>query len=303
VSALDPFVVAAAYPWRVALHSALAALACYAWTRRERLHPGRPKRWLLACLLVLPLLTAAVAPAGDAGFRNDVAWFDSARLLALPLVGEVRLVALAVALGLVTVGVSVWQEVVPALRRRHRAAGEPPAALVAAARALPGWERLEVRLVAGAGLVAAAGGWPRRPRLLLSEGILATLDEEALLAVVRHEHEHATPRRFWAMHVLFALRLLQLYNPAALWLFREYAVETEIECDRAAVRGGDPKPLARALLALYEGLHREELAARAVLRRRVELLLGGAAPGPDAIGRFEVCAATAILALVLPWVV
>ena len=105
------------------------------------------------------------------------------------------------------------------------------------------------------------------------------------------------------MHLLFAFRLAQLYSPVALWLFREYAVETEIECDRAAAAGGDPRPMARALLAVYEGTHHGDLAARAILRRRVDLLLGrdDATAGP--LGLFEVSAATVVLALVLPWVV
>lgn len=303
MSGFDPFVVGAAYAWRVALHSALAAFACYAWTRRESLRPGRPKRWLLAALLVLPLGTAALPGAGDADFRSEVAWFDSTRLLALPVAGPLRVADLAVAVGLATAALSLWQELAPVLRHRRRLAASPPPALVAAARALPGWSRVAVHLVAGDELFAAAGGVPWRPRLLVSEGLVAALDERSLLAVVRHEHAHATPRRWWPMHVLFAARLLQLHSPAALWLFREYAVETEIACDRAAVAEGDARPLARALLAVYEHLDARELAARATLRRRVDLLLGRDAAPPGPLGLFEVCAATALLALVLPWVV
>jgi Zn-dependent protease with chaperone function len=303
VTALDAFVVGTAYPWRVVLHSALAAVACYAWARRLRMRPGHVKRRLLAALLVLPLLTAAVPGARDPAFRDEVAWFDSARILALPLFGELRVAALVVAVGAGTVAVSLWQEVLPALRRRRHATGVVPTDLVAAARRLPGWRRVELRRVAGAELVAAAGGWPGRPRLLLSEGLLATLDEPSLLAVVRHEHAHSTPRRWWAVHLLFLVRLAQLYSPVALWLFREYAVETEIACDRAATAGGDPRPLARALLAVYEGTDHGDLAARAILRRRIDLLLGRD-DGPEGpLGLFEVSAAMLVLALALPWVV
>jgi Zn-dependent protease with chaperone function len=303
VTAVDPFLVGAAYAWRVALHSSLAAFACYAWTRQQRLPPGRAKRWLLAALLVLPLLTAAVPGRRDPTFRNEVAWFDSTRVLALPVAGEWRVAHALLLVAAVTALVAVWQEVLPVLLRRRRAGDEVPARIADAARALPGWRRVAVVAVADDAPVAAAGGTPWRPRLLLSTGLLRQLDERALLAAVRHEHAHATPRRWWPMHLLFLARLAQLYNPVALWLFREYAVETEIACDEAAVAGGDSRPLARALLAVYDHTQRRDLAARAVLRRRVDLLLGrdGQPAGP--LGLLEVGAATLLLALLLPWVV
>jgi len=298
--------VGATWAWRVALHSTLAAVVCYAWTRQQRLRPGRAKRWLLAALIVLPLLTAAMPGRRQASFRAELAWFDSARVLALPLWGELRVAHLVVALGALTAIVALVQEVLPALRR-SRAAHHPdleaPAELVALARALPGWARVPVRMVAAEAPLAAAGGWPAEPWLLVSTGLLGAVDGRALDAVIRHEHAHSTPRRWWTMHLLFVARLLQLPNPVALWLFREYAVETEIACDRAAIADGDARPLARALLAVYERTHEGDLAARAVLRRRVDLLLGrvDAAEGP--LGLFEVCAATVLLALLLPWVV
>lgn len=50
----------AAFLWEVALHSFLAAVVLYAWSRHLELPAGRPKRLLLALVLVLPLATAAV---------------------------------------------------------------------------------------------------------------------------------------------------------------------------------------------------------------------------------------------------
>jgi Zn-dependent protease with chaperone function len=307
VNALDPVTVGASYAWRVALHSTVAGFVCYAWARHERLRPGRTKRWLLAMLIVLPLATAAVPGRDQPAFRDQVAWFDSTRVLALPLAGEVGVVHLVLLLALVTTAVVLVQEIVPALRHRRHDAGEAPPEVVALARALPGWARVVVHRVSEGAPLAAAGGTPRRPRLLLSSGLLALLDEEALAAVIRHEHAHAVPRRWWAMHVLFVARLLQIYSPVALWLFREYAVETEIACDRAAVAEGDARPLAGALLAVYDHTDPRDLGSRAVLRRRVDLLLGrdsasfATEPGP--LGLFEVAAATLLLALLLPWIV
>jgi Zn-dependent protease with chaperone function len=305
LTAFDAFDLAASYGWRVTLHSLLAGLACYAWTRQQRLRPGRSKRWLLAALLVLPLMTAALPGRRSASFRDELAWFDSARVLAIPLpgAGELRLAHLLLPLGLLTAAATAWQELLRVLRRRAGSGGEAPAGVVAAARALPGWERVEVWRVRGEELLAATGGWPGRPRLLLSAGLLAALAGDALHAVIRHEHAHATPRRWWPLHVLFVARLLQLYNPVALWLFREYAVETEIACDRVATAGTDPRPLARALLAVYEATDARDRGARAVLRRRVDLLLGREQVGEERLDLVTVGAATVLLALLLPWVV
>lgn len=297
------------YLWQVALHSFLAGLALYAWSRHRSLAPGRPKRVLLAVLLVLPLVTAAVPGRATAAFRDEVAWFDSSRLLALPLAGDLRFAHLVAAAGVVALVVTFVQEVMPALGRPRRGARPAPAELVARVRALPGWESADVELIGGDRPIgggdpgAAVAGPPWRPRLLLSAELLERLDEGALAAVLRHEHAHHRPRSWWAVHALYAARLVQCVNPVALWLFREYLVEVEIDCDRQAAAGGGERPLARALLALYERTDRGDLAARATLRLRVDLLLGrrpaaGFEPGPRTLA-----AASALLAVLLPWVV
>lgn len=314
MSDLHPLSWLVAYLWQVALHSFLASLAFYAWSRHQPLAPGRPKRVLLAVLLVLPLVTAAVPGRASAAFRDELAWFDSSRLLALPLAGDLRFAHLVAAAGGVVLVVTLVQEVLPTLRRPRRGARPAPAELVARVRALPGWERAGVDLIgvepigvggliAGGDPGAAVAGPPWRPRLLLSAELLERLDEGALAAVLRHEHAHHRPRSWWAVHALFAARLVQCVNPVALWLFREYLVEVEIDCDRQAAAEGGERPLARALLALYERTDRGDLAARATLRLRVDLLLGrrpaaGFEPGPRTLA-----SASALLAVLLPWVV
>jgi hypothetical protein len=102
--------------------------------------------------------------------------------------------------------------------------------------------------------------------------------------------------------VLFAVRLLQCYNPVALWVFREYCIEVEIACDSAAVSDRDPHVLARVLLRIYRGTDRRDLAARAALRKRVDVLLAGGARDA-ALPPFTVAAASLVMLLVLPWIV
>ncbi|HEX6199232.1 MAG TPA: M56 family metallopeptidase [Thermoanaerobaculia bacterium] len=307
----------ATWLWRVALHSFVAGTALYAWSRRLELPPGRTRRLLLAAVLVVPLLTAAAGAAlpGDAA---DAAWFDSRRVLALPLAFGLQVADLAVAAGVVTAAVALVQEVLPALLERPRRSGAPiPLWLGREARSLPGWERCTVQLVAGRPLLVATGGLPGgRPHLHLSPDVLERLSRDELAAVLRHENAHHTPRRWWALHLLFAARLLQLANPVALWVFRGYTLELELACDRDAVaRPGsspagdrDPTPdparaLARALLTVYEGTDRRDVAGREALRRRVDALLGRARFEDRSLPPESLAAAVVVLLLTLPWIV
>jgi hypothetical protein len=98
------------------------------------------------------------------------------------------------------------------------------------------------------------------------------------------------------------VRLLQCYNPVALWAFREYCSELEIGCDAAAVRGRDPRVLARVLLRLYEATDRRDLPARGALRKRVNVLLAGG-PQDHALPPYTVAVAAGALLGVLPWIV
>ena len=84
----------------------------------------------------------------------------------------------------------------------------------------------------------ATGGRPGRPRLIVSRGALAVADAEtSSTRSIAHEHAHWQAGRWWWSHALFAVRLLQCYNPVALWVFREYCLEVEIDCDAIAVAG------------------------------------------------------------------
>jgi beta-lactamase regulating signal transducer with metallopeptidase domain len=292
-----------AYLWQVTLHSVVAGLTIYAWVRRLRLPSGRAKRQLLGVLLVLPLFTAAVPGRDGAEFRERRAWLDSGRILAIPVGAGVRVAHLVVAGALVMVGITVWQELVPALRRRDASPEPVPEGLARLARDLPAWGRGEIAVSPSRAIELATGGWPRRSRLIVSRGALDRLTEEELAVALRHEDAHWRARRWVSAHALFVVRLVQCYNPVALLAFRAYCHEVEIDCDAEALADGDRRVLARTLLKVYESTDRRDVAARASLKRRVEVLLGERRRDDDALPLSAVIAASAILGLVLPWLV
>jgi len=297
------------YLWQVALHSGTMGLILYIWVHRVGLPSGRTRQHLLTLLLVLPMVTAVVPWRSSIEFGERTAWLNSARLLAIPLPfgdGTIRVSHLLAVGAVLTVLLTVWQEIVPALRHVLQStgatAGPPPDDLVAAARSRVGWERCAVRVTDETSIEVATTGRPGRPRLVVSRGALAALSAEELDAVFTHEHAHWQRGRWWRTHVLFVIRLLQSYNPVALWAFREYCIEDELACDAAAVAGRDPRLLARVLLRVYQTTDSRDLAARSALRKRVDVILAGGpadAPPPPLV----LPAVSLVMLMVLPWLV
>ncbi|MDX1584839.1 MAG: M56 family metallopeptidase, partial [Thermoanaerobaculia bacterium] len=152
-------------------------------------------------------------------------------------------------------------------------------------------------------LGAATGGTPWRPKLYLSENLAESLDRNEVEAVLRHEYAHLRPSRWWTVHVLFVARILQAHNPVALWVSREYSVETEIECDREAVRD-EPRDLARVLFAIHQEIGGNDPVRRRVLERRIDVLLGRS-PEAHRVARLPSLALSLsgiVMATLLPWV-
>lgn len=288
--------------WQVVLHSSIMGVIFYAWAHSVRLPSGRPKRLLLALLLVLPLLTAAVPGRTGLDFRERLAWLDTGRVLAVPLLAGARLYHVVFVVAVMMVALTAWQEILPALRRPKTTGADVPERLARLARSLPGWERCEVLVSPSKDILLATGGWPRRPRLIVSRGALGRLSEDELTTVLLHEHAHWQAGRWIRAHGLFLVRLLQCYNPVALWSFREYCLEVEIECDAEAVSGRDPRLLTRTLLRIYESTDRRDVAARSALRKRVDVLLDGGRRD-DALPVPTIAVASSVLLVILPWVV
>jgi hypothetical protein len=292
-----------AFCWQVVLHSAVAGIVLYAWAQRIGLPSGRAKRHLLVVLLILPLLTAAVPGRNGPEFREQRAWLDSGRVLAIPLVAGARVYHIVVVVAGTMVALTAWQELLPALRRRRGGLTPVPDWLQRLVLTLPGWGRCRIVQIPADDILVATGGRPGRPRLLVSQGALARLSDDEMAVVLRHENAHSRSRRWLRAHALFAARLLQCYNPVALWCFREYCVELEIECDAVAAAGADPRTLARTLLTIYEATARGDVSARSALRRRADVLLGDAPVDDDALPLPAIAIASAALLLVLPWLV
>jgi len=290
------------YLWQVTVHSSVMGFIFYVWVHRLDLPSGRARRHLLALVLTLPMATAAVPGRGSVEFGERIAWLNSARILAIPLPWGWHVFDLVVLFASVMVLVTLWQEVWPSLRRPRRGGSPAPDSLLSLVQALSGWEHCDVHILPGASIMLATGGRPGRPSLLVSQGALDSLNAEELEVVVRHEHAHWQAGRWLRAHGLFAVRLLQCYNPVALWAFREYCGELEIACDAAAVRGRHPRVLARVLLHLYETTDRRDLPARGALRKRVNVLLADG-PQDDVLPRYTVAVAAVVMLVVLPWIV
>ncbi len=305
------------YFWQVALHSGTMGLILYLWVHRVGLPAGRTRQQLLGLLLVLPMVTAAVPWRSTIEFGERVAWLNSARLLAIPLPfadGDIRVAHVVALGGILMILLTVWQEIAPSAHGSLKLGlpnmpegpphlmAPPTDDLVVAVRSRVGWEHCEVRVTDSAAIEVATTGRPGRPRLIVSRGALSALAPEELDAVLTHEHAHWCQGRWWRTHVLFVIRLLQSYNPVALWAFREYCIEDEIACDAAAVAGRDPRVLARVLLRVYHATDGRDVAARSALRKRVDVLLAG---GPvDAPPPPLVLPVVALVMLgVLPWLV
>lgn len=108
------------------------------------------------------------------------------------------------------------------------------------------------RTIAGRTVRVMPGAVPRafcsglaRPRVYVSEGLLAALGDRELAAVVAHEGHHADRRD--PLRLLIARAIGEAYSLRMLPR-REQAL-AELAADAAAVRRGGAAPLASALLA------------------------------------------------------
>jgi Zn-dependent protease with chaperone function len=93
----------------------------------------------------------------------------------------------------------------------------------------------------------------RRPRILLSTGLLATLSDGEIESLLLHEREHARQRDPLKVAVGRLLVAMMFFMPLASSLYHRYLVEKELAADQAAIAvQGQSRNLARALLTLIE---------------------------------------------------
>lgn len=92
----------------------------------------------------------------------------------------------------------------------------------------------------------------REPKIYLSRSAVASLDDDELEAVLRHEDHHRRVRDPFRMQVLLALQSALGYLPATRRLVRAYLHEAEYAADDDALRGVDRSALLRAFVKLAE---------------------------------------------------
>ncbi len=267
--------------------------------------------------IVLPPLAQLVDPSrGSFYFRLDVALLDVARLADLTLVGlPIGLGVLALFV-LVTSGIVVRQELWPVLRHRRSAWDatlEPaPPAIEAAFRALSeraGVRAIPLQVVRSDAPVSFATARPTLA-IVISTGLIARLDPEALQAALAHELAHVLRRSSRVTTALYAVRLATFFSPVSLLVFRRLLLDEEHVCDDVATRlMGSPAPLARALerladeVAPIEGTGRLQAQVHGLqLRERIARLRRDG-PGANACGPSPYLAVGAALALFGWWIV
>lgn len=114
-------------------------------------------------------------------------------------------------------------------------------------KALPQATEQEARLLHSPTLFAAQiGFW--HPELVVSEGLLATLDADQLHAVLTHEQAHRHYRDTFWFFWLGWVRQLTNWLPQTEALWQELLLLRELRADRWAAERVDPLLLAEALL-------------------------------------------------------
>lgn len=182
----------------------------------------------------------------------------------------------------------------------------PPAFARAVARAgLAG----RVDCVASADPVAFCYGI-RRPRVAISTGLLALLDERELEAVLRHEAYHLGNRDPLRLIVADTLAAAFRFLPLVGMLRDHHAVAQELAADRYAVRAlGTDRGLAAALYKLLTGTGAHAPVpgpgATGALALRIDALLGSHIPPRHHIHLGGLCwtagvTAAMLLLLVVP---
>lgn len=114
-----------------------------------------------------------------------------------------------------------------------------------------------------------------RPRIFVSTGTLATLDDDQLLAVLAHEQHHARSRDPLRLLLARTIRDALFFLPGMHELSERYAALAEVAADGAAVdaNGGDRRSLAAALLA-FDSASVSSPAVVGIAPERVDALLG-----------------------------
>jgi Zn-dependent protease with chaperone function len=126
--------------------------------------------------------------------------------------------------------------------------------------------------------IAQVGFW--NPELVVSQGLLDTLDEEHLQAVLVHEQAHYHYQDTFWFFWLGWLKRLTIWLPQTETLWQELLILRELRADHWAAKQTDSLLLAEALLSVVSAPYADELYAalsspmvRDRLTERIDALL------------------------------
>jgi len=138
------------------------------------------------------------------------------------------------------------------------------------------------------------------PRVLVTSGLLARLDEDELRAAVMHELEHARARGPLKVALAHVATRTLFWLPALGDLLDRFVLLSELSADRAAIRATSRSALAGALSEVIDGPPR--LAGAVALADfaapRIDRLFDPGADLPPIFRRSSLLAGLAALALV-----
>jgi hypothetical protein len=223
--------------------------------------------WSGAVLAVCAL--AVVAIAAERGSSHG--FIDGCRQVLLPdPITRGALVAACAAFGLGTVAL--------ALRSAIRQYSEQRGLLTSMGSLQPLSGHTDVAMFVDERPLAFCAGL-RRPRIYISSGAVARLTRDELHAVAAHERHHARRRDPLRVVVMRVLAESLFFLPVLRPLSDRHTAMLELTADEASVRacGGDPRPLARALLAFDDAV---SAPAVGIAPERVDQLLGRPTPWP-----------------------
>ena len=265
---------------------------CLLWLAGMRRFAGpmRPGLWrgLLALAITMPVLMLGARLAGLPAPPDELIVLRMSRWAGLLSGLGPTMTTLLASLLVGTAVVFLVQEVWPALRSRRRHLGHRVAAderlRASLERVWAAWQarglaprrgRKPVALELDSQRPAAALEGIVFPTVVVSRGLLATVDDAELDAVVAHEIAHLATGGNRESLVLWTLRALQAFNPCALLIFRALLEAREAHCDwLAATVTERPGTLASALLhsrrKTSTAWATRWLRARAELDRRAE---------------------------------
>lgn len=213
----------------------------------------------------------------------------------LPVALVILITAIAVGSG-AAAGVSRLIATIRFNRRLRHAAGSAPPCLARLAPRL-GLRREQITYLIWPEPVAFCYGL-LRPRVAVSAGLCARLDDEALLAVLAHEFHHLRrrdPLRYLVLHICAAAAFML---PLARDLRRRREVRIELAADRAALAVVPRGALAAALQSALSGVPRPVIGAARLSTTEARIAHLAGRPLLPPIPRGSLFASIAVLVVV-----